>query len=282
MKVLVVGSKGMLGSDLMAEFQSASDLLGMDLPEMDITRLDSCNRIIEEFRPDVIINASGFTRVDDCECNEKQAIAVNGEGPGNLAKAAANAGALLVHYGTDYVFDGLKANPYVESDTPNPQSIYGKSKLLGEELVRQNCPEHLILRTSWLFGANGPNFLKTIVNAARQGSSLRVVHDQKGSPSYSKDLSAHTRQIIEAGGRGIYHVTNSGACSWFELACKAVEWAGMSSVKIEPVTTADYPRPARRPKNSVLANTHLQRDGLPLMRNWQTAAKEYVERYLMS
>jgi dTDP-4-dehydrorhamnose reductase len=282
MKVLIVGSKGMLGSDLMAEFRSGNDLLGMDLPEIDITQLDCCHRIIDKFQPDIVINASGYTRVDDCESHEKEAYAVNGQGPGNLATAAAHAGALLVHYGTDYIFDGRKSDPYLEEDAPNPQSAYGRSKLMGEELIRQNCPKHLILRTSWLFGANGPNFIKTIVSAAKQNPSLRVVHDQKGSPTYSQDLAAHTQQIIKAGGRGVYHVTNSGACTWFELACKAVEWARIDNIKIEPVTTAEYPRPARRPQNSILANAHLQRDGLAPMRNWQSAAREYVEHYLRS
>ncbi len=280
MKILIVGSKGMLGSDLMSEFAPVSDLLGMDLPEVDITQLDQCHRIVEKFQPNVLINASGFTRVDDCEIKDRQAYAVNGEGPGNLAKAAAAAGALLVHYGTDYVFDGFKEDAYLEEDAPNPQSVYGKSKLMGEELIRQNCPEHLILRTSWLFGPNGPNFIKTIVTAAKRGDSLRVVNDQRGSPSYSKDVAAHTLQIIKAGGRRTYHLTNSGACTWFELASKAVEWAGIVNIKIEPVATHEFPRPAQRPFNSVLANTHLKREGLPLMRPWQAAAREYVEQYL--
>lgn len=281
MKVLIVGSKGMLGSDLLSELSLTYNVLGMDLPNIDITKLDQCHKIVQEFRPDVIINAAAFTRVDDCETKEALAYAVNGEGPGNLAQASAVAGALIVHYSTDYVFDGLKENAYMEGDAPNPQNVYGKSKLLGEELIRQNCPNHLILRTSWLYGPNGPNFIKTIVNAARGGNPLRVVNDQRGSPSYTKDVAAHTMQMIKAGCRLTYHLTNSGVCTWHELASKALEWAGIN-IAIQAVSTDEFPRPAVRPRNSVLANAHLESDGLPLMRHWQSAAREYVEHSLKS
>jgi dTDP-4-dehydrorhamnose reductase len=281
MKVLIIGSKGMLGSDLLSELSPACDVSGMDLPNIDIARLDQCHRIVQEFLPNVIINAAAFTRVDDCETKEALAYAVNGEGPGNLAKAAAVAGALLVHYSTDYVFDGLKENAYMEEDAPHPQNVYGKSKLLGEELIRQNCPNHLILRTSWLFGPNGPNFIKTIVNAARGGNPLRVVNDQRGSPTYTKDVAAHTMRMIQAGCRLTYHLTNSGVCTWHELASKALEWAGIN-VAIQAVSSNEFPRPAVRPRNSVLANAHLESDGLPLMRHWQSAAREYVELSLKS
>jgi dTDP-4-dehydrorhamnose reductase len=280
MKILIVGSLGMLGSDLMSECGSAGDVRGVDLRELDITQLSQCQKIIGEFHPDVVINAAGLTRVDYCEDNEKEASAVNGEGPGNLATAAAASGALLVHYGTDYVFNGLKQEAYLEQDLPNPQNAYGRSKLLGEELIRRNCPEHIILRTSWLFGRNGPNFIQTIVNAAKQGDPLRVVNDQRGSPTYTKDLASHTVRMIKAGCRSTYHLTNSGACTWYELALKSLEWAGIKGVKITGVSTDEFPRPAARPHNSVLANAHLERDGLPLMRDWQAAAREYVERFL--
>lgn len=280
MKILIVGSQGMLGTDLFSEFRSAGEVKGADLAELDIAQFGQCRRIISGFRPEIVINAAGFTRVDDCESHEQIAFAVNAEGPGNLAKAAAETGALLVHYGTDYIFDGLKKGAYLEEDAPNPQSVYGKSKLLGEERIRQNCPEHLILRTSWLFGRNGVNFIKTIVTAALKGNSLRVVNDQSGSPSYSKDVAAHTRRMIQAGCRGLYHLTNGGSCTWYELACKAVEWAGIQGVEIAPVSTREFPRPAARPVNSVLANAHLERDGLPRMRPWQAAARDYVEQCL--
>jgi dTDP-4-dehydrorhamnose reductase len=280
MKILIAGSHGMLGTDLMNTMNSGNDLRGIDLPEVDITRLEQCRAVAEEFRPDVILNAAAFTRVDDCETNSGKAFLVNGDGAGNLAQSAAASGALLVHYSTDYIFNGLKKEAYLEEDEPNPQSIYGKSKLAGEDQVRRHCPNHLILRTSWLFGQHGPNFIRTIVSAARQGTPLRVVNDQKGSPTCSRDLAGHTRILIEAGCSGIYHLTNSGACTWFELAARAIEWAGIQGVPLTPVLTSEFLRPAPRPANSVLANARIKREGFPLMRPWQDAAREYVEEYL--
>ena len=280
MKFLIVGCHGMLGSQLIAACSPLHDVLCVDQADMDITQPEACFEKIGDFRPDVIINAAAFTRVDDCESREKEAFLVNGHGAENLAKAAAAAGSLLVHYSTDYIFDGLKPEAYVEHDHPNPKSIYGKSKLLGETLIRQHCPNHLILRISWLFGPNGPNFIRTIVDAARKGSSLQVVSDQKGSPTYTKDVAAQTLKMITAGCRSTYHVTNSGSCSWYELASKSVEWAGIKGISIEPIPSSEYPRPAPRPANSILSNARMEQEGLPPMRPWQDAAREYIEGYL--
>ncbi len=280
MKVLIVGCLGMLGTDLMAAFSPGHDVVGLDQPEMDITQSEQCNARMEEFRPDVVINAAAFTRVDECETHENEAFLVNGYGAGNLAKAVASTGSLLIHYSTDYIFDGLKKEAYLEWDSPNPQNVYGKSKLLGENLIRQHCPNHLIIRTSWLFGPNGANFIRTIVGAARKGASLRVVNDQKGSPTYTRDVAEHTLKMIAAGCRSTYHLTNHGSCTWFDLASGALEWAGFEGVSITPVSTSEFPRPAARPANSILANARLEQEGLPLLRSWQTAAREYVERYL--
>jgi dTDP-4-dehydrorhamnose reductase len=280
MKVLIVGNRGMLGKELITVFSTVHDTVGFDLPELDITQLESCLARMEEFHPDVVINAAAYTRVDDCETHEQEAFQANGFGPGNLAKAAAKAGSLLVHYSTDYIFDGRKKDAYVEEDAPNPQSVYGKSKLLGENLIRENCSNHLILRTAWLFGPHGANFIRTIVDIARSGKPLRVVNDQKGSPTYAKDLAEHTRIMIDAGCRSTYHLTNSGSCTWHDLTVKALEWTGLGSIPVAPVSTSEFPRPAPRPANSVLANAHLERDGIALMRSWQIAAREYVECYL--
>jgi dTDP-4-dehydrorhamnose reductase len=280
MKVLVVGCLGMLGSDLMASFQSGFDVIGLDRPDIDISKSESCLAEVKKIEPEVIVNAAAFTKVDDCETNETEAFQVNGHGVGYLAKAADATGALLVHYSTDYIFDGNKKEPYEEDDIPNPQSAYGKSKLLGETVIRRFCSHHLILRTSWLFGAKGPNFIRTIVGAARKGIPLRVVNDQWGSPTYSKDLAAHTVKMIDAGCRGTYHVTNGGSCTWYDLASCAIEWAGVEGVKIEPVGTSDFPRPAPRPTNSVLANRRLESEGLPKMRPWPEAVREYVKGHL--
>ncbi len=280
MKILIAGSHGMLGTDLMRALQPGNSVRGIDLPRMDITQFDQCLAVVEEFQPDVIVNAAAFTRVDECETNPAKAFLVNGDAAGNLARSAESAGSLLVHYSTDYIFDGTKQDAYREDDPPNPQSVYGKSKLLGEEQVRKYCQKSLILRTSWLFGQNGPNFIRTIVAAAQQGTPLRVVNDQTGSPTSSADLALHTRILIEANRRGVYHITNSGSCTWFMLAERAVEWAGIRDISVTPVSTSEFPRPAPRPANSVLANARLEREGFPLMRSWQEAAREYVEENL--
>jgi dTDP-4-dehydrorhamnose reductase len=270
----------MLGTDLMNAFRPLHDVIGYDRPELDISRPEACLAAVKKLQPDIILNAAAFARVDDCETHEKEAFSVNGYGAGNLSKAAAAAGSLIVHYSTDYVFDGTKKEAYREEDPPNPQSIYGKSKLLGEDLVRRNSPNHLILRTSWLFGRNGPNFIRTIVGAAAKGTPLRVVNDQKGSPTYSRDLAAQTLKMIAAGCRSTYHVTNSGFCTWFELASRAVEWAGLEGVPVTPVSSSEFPRPAPRPANSTLANARLKQEGVSLMRSWEAAAREYVESHL--
>jgi dTDP-4-dehydrorhamnose reductase len=281
MKVLIVGCLGMLGSDLVARFSPGHEVKGVDRPEIDITRMEQCFAQVEGFRPDVVINAAALTMVDYCETHEKEAFLVNAEGAGNLSQAAASAGALLVHYSTDYIFDGLKKEAYLEGDAPNPQSVYGRSKLLGEELVRRHCRDHLILRTSWLFGRNGSNFIRAIVDAAKKGATLRVVNDQRGSPSYSVDVASYTLRMVEAGCRSIYHLTNSGSCTWYELAVRALEWMGIEGVSIAPVSTREFRRPAPRPANSTLANSRLERDGLPPMRPWQDAVQEYIEQHLL-
>jgi dTDP-4-dehydrorhamnose reductase len=266
----------MLGTDLMAVFRDGHEVVGLDRPEIDIAQLEQCLARVRDIRPDVVINAAAATRVDDCETCEEEAFRVNGHGAGNLSRAAAAAGSLVVHYGTDYIFDGLKKEAYLEEDAPNPQSVYGKSKLLGENLVRRTSANHLIIRTSWLFGQNGNNFIRTILGAARKGMPLRVVNDQKGSPTYARDLAAHTLKMIAAGCRSTYHVTNQGSCTWFELASEALKWAGLEHVPIAPVSTREFPRPAPRPANSVLCNARLHKEGMPFMRPWEAAAREYI------
>jgi dTDP-4-dehydrorhamnose reductase len=282
MKILIVGFRGMLGSELMNVFCSDHETIGLDLPELDITQPEACLAHASALKPDVIINAAAFTRVDDCEAHEEKALLINGHGAGNLARAAAEIGSLFVHYSTDYIFDGTKTAAYLENDPPNPMSAYGRSKLLGETLTRQNCSNHLILRISWLFGEHGPNFIRTIIGVARKGNPLRVVNDQKGSPTSAKDVAFHTRLMIEAGCRNTFHLTNRGDCTWYELAAAAIEWAGIKNLSITPVPSSEYPLPAARPANSVLANARLLEDGLPLMRSWQLAAREYVEHCLAS
>ncbi len=278
MRIVIVGARGMLGTDLMQAFGGRGELTGLDIGELDIADEAQCRARIGGLGPDVVINAAAMTRVDDCESRVEEAFRVNALGAGNLAAAASESGARMVHYSTDYIFDGRKQGAYVEEDTPSPLGVYGRSKLQGEELVRARCPEHLIIRTAWLFGCHGPNFIRTILAAANNDRQLRVVNDQYGSPTYTMDLAGHSVRLVEASVRGIYHVTNSGSCTWYELARFAIDCAGMSTVNVEPVTTAEYPRPAPRPANSVLANARLLREGFPPPRHWTEAVREYVGR----
>ena len=279
MKALVVGAGGMLGTELVREFSRHCEVFGLDLPSLDITDADQCRRAVRELRPEVIVNAAAMTDVDYCEGHRDEAFRINGQGAANLAQAAVP-DRLLVHYSTDYVFDGRKPEAYTEEDTPNPLSVYGQSKLKGEELVQTECANHLILRTAWLFGSAGRNFIRTIVTAARGGQKLRVVEDQRGNPTYARDLARCTWQLLSSGARGIYHTTNAGTCSWYELAVRSLKWAGIPGVSVAPVSTAEFPRPAPRPANSALANNRLERTGLRPMRPWAEAVEEYIVEYL--
>ncbi len=281
MSLMVIGARGMLGTDLMLALASRNPV-GFDLPELDITDSRQCIARIQEFHPAVIVNAAALTDVDYCESHEDEALRTNAEGAGNLAAAAQASGALMVHYSTDYIFDGARQEGYREEDPPGPLSAYGRSKLRGEELVRSRCRKHLILRTSWLFGCQGKNFIRTIVGAAREGRSLRVVDDQRGSPTYTKDLAERTVTLMDADCRGTYHVTNSGICSWYELALRSFEWAAVEGVAVEPVTTRQFPRPAPRPAFSVLANARMLSEGFSALRTWQQAVREYIVTCLSS
>lgn len=276
MRIVVVGSRGMLGTELMRVLSGSGTLHGLDIGQIDITDAAQCRERLRELGPELIVNAAALTAVDYCESHADEAFRVNGAGAGNLAAVAAALNAVLVHYSTDYVFDGLKPEPYRENDPTGPRSVYGQSKLRGEELVRAVCPEHIIVRTAWLFGKNGKNFIRTILNAARTGRKLRVVNDQRGSPTYARDLAVCTEGMVRAGCRGTYHITNSGACTWYELAVSAARWALIPAAAIEPVSTLEYPLPAPRPANSVLDNARLASAGLPPLRPWQEAVQAYI------
>src|SRR5262245_14707161 len=198
MRILITGGRGMLASDLVRELEPAHRVTALGHRELDVADGAACSAVVRDVRPEVVINAAALTNVDACETAEAEAFSVNGQGAGNLASACAALGATLVHYSTDYVFDGTKPAPYIEEDPPKPRGVYARSKLLGEQLVQERAPEHLVLRISWVFGARGRNFIRTIVGAARAQPRLRVVDDQHGSPSYTRDLAAHTRLLVES------------------------------------------------------------------------------------
>jgi len=268
----------MLGRDLTARLVSRHEVIPADLPEVDITDLPAFQEVVIRQKPQAVIHAAAFTAVDECELQPAEAFRVNAEGTRNVALACRQARIPMLYVSTDYVFDGEKTEPYVESDSPNPINIYGRSKLEGERYVSDLIDRFWIVRTSWLFGPLGKNFVKTILNAARRGQSLRVVNDQVGSPTYTVDLAAALEQILEKGGPGIYHVTNQGHCSWYEFAEEILRQAGLEGISLTPIPTSASGRPAPRPRNSCLANTRLQQEGLDLLPPWQDALRRYLLR----
>lgn len=276
MKVLVTGSKGMLGTDLTEILGYRHAVIGVDIDEMDITDRQAVVERIGFWMPDVVIHTAAFTDVDGSERKPDLAHKVNADGAENVALACRAWGAHLIHLSTDYVFDGRKETPYAESDLPNPLGVYGKSKLEGEQRARRACPEACIVRTAWMYGRAGRNFVQAILAQARPGAVIRVVNDQRGSPTYTRDLARALLVLAEKRLAGIYHVTNAGSCTWYEFAEKILEFSGKSNVRVAPVSTAEFGRPAPRPANSVLDGSKFQRDTGMGMRDWKEALKAYL------
>lgn len=274
MKSVVVGSSGQLGRALVAELGAGLAWAG-DREELDVTDAAAVARLIEAQRPDVVYNATAYNAVDAAEAAPEAALAVNAVAPRHLARACREAGALLVHVSTDYVFDGTARTPYREGDAPHPVSTYGISKLAGELLVRASGAEHLVVRTSGVIGiggspAKGGSFVERIVDKARRGERLRVVDDQLFSPTYAPDLASALIALVRAGATGLFHVTNAGACTWHDLAARALTLAGLEA-PLERIRAADLALPARRPSYSVLSNERYLSLGLPAPRSWQDA-----------
>ncbi|GHV77331.1 NAD(P)-dependent oxidoreductase [Spirochaetia bacterium] len=276
MKLLITGSRGQLGTEL--QRQATCGITAVDVDELDITKLDSVRSMIKKVAPDSIINCAAYTNVDKCETDKDAAFAVNALGARNLAVAAGEFGAKLIHISTDYVFDGSGNEPRREWDLPNPESVYGYTKLVGEQYVRQFCPRSFIIRTAWLYGYAGANFVKTILNAARSGKPLKVVNDQRGNPTSAVDLAKHLLKLAETEEFGIYHCTNNGECSWYEFAAEFLKRSGLKYT-IEPCTTEEFPRAAKRPAYSSLDNMMLRLTTGDEMRSWQDAIAEYMEHY---
>lgn len=258
-KTLIFGAGGMLGFELCRVFPDAVRLSHRDI---DITDREKVIKIIKKNEPDVVINAAAYTAVDDCENNQELAFEINGTAPGYIAEGCAIAGARLVHYSTDYIFDGSKKS-YVESDIPNPINAYGQSKLLGEKNIIDRMDDYLIVRTSWLYGEQGKNFVDTMLMLSQKMDSVKVVNDQFGKPTYAVDLARKTKEMLELPA-GIYHITNEGVCSWYEFASAIIE-------NTVPCTSDEFPRKAKRPKYSVLSNTKTTP-----MRHWKEALSEYL------
>jgi dTDP-4-dehydrorhamnose reductase len=279
MKVLITGAAGQLGRALVRELGRRDwQVVATDLAEMDITDQDALWRSLQAHRPGLVINAAAATRVDDLEADPDLALKVNALGPRNLAVACRRLGSKLVHVSTDYVFDGAKPGPYWEWDEPRPRSVYGLSKLLGETLVREQCPDHFIVRTAWLYGLPGPNFITAILGRARQGQELKVVDDQRGTPTSALALAPQLLALAGTEAFGTYHATCQGEATWYEFARLILARAGLE-VKVRPCETKEFPRPAPRPANSVLENRMLKLEGLDLMPPWQEAYHRFWDLY---
>jgi len=283
-RILIIGSEGMLGSALLSSFKGPDiEVIGTDIRAeknpLDITKPDSTIDFIKQVRPDVVIHVAAYTDVDGCELNLNDAYLINSEGTKNIANACKQIGAFLIYISTDFVFDGNKAMPYIEDDVPSPISIYGRSKLQGEQRVRQLLERYLIIRTSWLFGESGKNFVDTIIKKAESGEPLRVVDDQRGSPTYAKDLAdaivailltAHDVKLTTL------HITNSGSCTWYDFAKEIIRGKGMKGVNVEPVSSDQIKRPAKRPKMSILDNTRFIKASGGSLPSWQDALARYL------
>ena len=279
MKALVTGSAGQLGRELVSLLGGDVDWAG-DLPDLDVTDAAAVTRRMSEVRPDVVFNATAYNKVDQAETEPDVALAVNALAPRWLATAAREAGALVVHFSTDYVFDGLASRPYREDDGTGPLGAYGASKLTGELLVASSGAEHLVIRTSGLVGRGGSeqkggSFVDRILARARSGQPLRVVADQTFAPTVAHDIAAAALSLVGAGARGQVHVANSGSCSWHGLAVAALELAGLD-VPVEAIATSDLDLAARRPEYSVLDTARYHGLGLPPLRPWRAALADCV------
>jgi dTDP-4-dehydrorhamnose reductase len=282
MKIAIIGANGQLGSDLCKQL-SSEEIIALSHEDVEITDMASVKKVLEEYVPDTVINTAAFHRVDDCETEQDKAFSVNALGTKNVAIVSQQIQAKLVHIGTDYIFGGeaeARTIPYTEFDTPVPASVYGRSKLAGEDYIRDFHDKYFIIRASGLFGVagssgKGGNFVETMLRLGKERDKLTVVNDQIFSPTFTKDLASKIAQLITTEYYGIFHVTNSDICSWYEFSMEILFLAGIQTPVI-PITSDQYPQKARRPDYSVLGNYHLKLLGMDDMRNWREALKDYM------
>lgn len=281
MKVMVIGAGGQLGGDL-RRLLPAEECIPLTHADIEITDPESVRRAFERHQPDVVINTAAFHRVDDCESQAERAFQTNALAVRSLAQACRALGAVLVHFSTDYVFDGAQTEPYLETDRPGPLSVYAASKLAGEYLVAATHPKHFVIRTCGLFGLGGSrskggggNFVETMLRAAAQGKHLRVVSDQVVTPTATAELARKVIELMRTEAYGLYHITARGACSWYEFAQTIFEFSNIRA-DLEPVTAEAFGAPARRPRYSVLCNRKLEMLGLDDLPPWQDGLRGYL------
>lgn len=276
MKILIIGHKGMLGHDLVLKLFLDHEIVGKDIDDFDLTSVADCRDAVAEVEPDWVINAAAYTDVDGCETNRETCFAVNAEGVRNLALSCRRADIPIVHFSTDYVFDGTKGRPYTEEDPANPINSYGESKLAGERYLRESSDRFILIRTAWLYGRNGKNFVRTILEKTKTAKTLDVVQDQIGSPTYTRDLAGAVKLLVEGGHNGIFHVTNRGKCSWFDYTLKILEYAEIKDVEVRPITSDRLSRRAMRPAYSVLSSGKFSGRTRKTLRYWQVALQDFI------
>jgi dTDP-4-dehydrorhamnose reductase len=274
MKILVTGAKGQLGKEIIRQGRD-HELILTDRTTLDITKSSAVRKLFREVKPEAIIHCAAYTNVDGAEADPDGAFKVNAIGSQNVAAGCLEIGARLVAVSTDYVFDGTAIEPYRESDPVNPQSVYGRTKWQGEELVRQILGRHYILRTAWLYG-EGNNFVRTMLRVAAEQPYLKVVNDQIGTPTSTVDLTRAIFKLLASDAYGTYHATCQGQCSWYDFAREIFRQAG-KKVDVRPVTTAEFPRPAQRPPHSVLDNYMLRMTVGDPLRTWSEALQDYLK-----
>jgi dTDP-4-dehydrorhamnose reductase len=276
MKIMIIGSEGMLGHDLFDVLSVDNEVSTTTIDTLDITDINKTIKTVKENNPDVLIHAAAFTDVDGSESNPDLAFKVNAIGTRNVAVACHEANCAMVYICTDYVFDGTNKSPYHEYDKTNPLSVYGKTKHTGEVYIRDILSKFYIVRTAWLYGYHGPNFVTTMLNLAKTTKNISVVNDQTGSPTYTVDLANAIALLIKKPSYGIYHITNSESCSWYEFAEEIFKQANIE-IELKPVTTEEFPRPAPRPKSSVLENYNWKMEGYPKLRSYKEALEDYFK-----
>ncbi|MER6711103.1 MULTISPECIES: dTDP-4-dehydrorhamnose reductase [unclassified Streptomyces] len=284
MRWLITGAGGMLGRDVVDELTRRGETVaGLDRAALDITRPEAVDAAVREHRPDLVVNCAAYTAVDDAEIDEARALEINGDGPRLLARACAAHGARLVHVSTDYVFDGeARTSPYPEDHPTGPRTAYGRTKLAGERAVLEELPgASAVVRTAWLYGVHGANFVRTMIGLEARRDTVDVVDDQRGQPTWSADVA---ERIADLGPRlgpdahGVFHATSSGEATWYELAREVFSLLGADPDRVRPTSSAAFPRPAPRPAYSALAHRRWQEIGLPLPRDWRSALHEALPR----
>jgi len=276
MKIILVGAKGLLGSNIIPILSNHFSLIPLDIEEWDITDRKAGDYILREYKPDLVVNLAAMTNVDGCEDYQEEAQSVNGEAPGIIAELCNKHSVRFVHFSTDYVFDGDKNTPYTEDDIPNPTSTYGKTKLSGERNVFKNHTSPLVIRTQWLYGKGTQHFISKIIKTAREQGIVTVVDDQRGAPTYAKDIAMPLKILMERGKSGIYHIANQGSCTWYEFA-KEIFFYLKIEVQLKSITSLQLNRKAKRPVYSVFDCSKVQRDTNTILRSWQEALHEFLQ-----